>query len=236
MTTTMATIFRYITLQVFRTLGGMYYWLRNEWRPPIIWLVVTALIVCFPNYIGHVNNAKAETWYQWLYILAIEWWNVLSVQWWNVLAVYTLLALLWWAWQARKRVVLEDFMDYTVNPPKSDSRGLATLLVVRLAQQQELYRVVDEQRALSTEAKSNQAIDATIKVEDVSNFLTSAISAQSKFTLGPVEIPVGTLMSIIGRLVQGPRILGSLHKDKDVLILTAQRVGNQTAYSWRVDM
>ncbi len=126
-------------------------------------------------------------------------------------------------------------MDYTVNPPKSDSRGLATLLVVRLAQQQELYRVVDEQRALSTEAKSNQAIDATIKVEDVSNFLTSAISAQSKFTLGPVEIPVGTLMSIIGRLVQGPRILGSLHKDKDVLILTAQRVGSQTAYSWRVE-
>jgi hypothetical protein len=39
--------------------------------------------------------------------------------------------------------------------PQSDSRGLATLLVVRLAQQQELYRVVDEQRALSTEAKSN---------------------------------------------------------------------------------
>jgi len=193
------------------------------------------LIVCLPNYINNVHKANPETWYQWLYILAQEWWNVLYVQWWQVLGFYTILLLLWWTWKAKKRVVIEDFMDYTLNPPKSDSRGLATLLVVRLAQLQELYRVVDEQRALSTEAKSNQPIDATIKVEDVSEFLTNAISAQSKFSLGPLEIPVGTLLSLIGRLVQGPRILGSLHKDKDVVILTAQRVGSQTAYNWRVD-
>ncbi len=235
METTLSTGFRYIILQVSRAVGGIYYWLRTQWRPPIILLIVTALIVCLPNYINHVYNAKPETWYRWLNILAIEWWNVLSVQWWNVLAVYTLIVLLWWAWRARKRVVIEDFTDYTMNPPESDSRGLATLLVVRLAQLQELYRVVDEQRALSTEAKTNQPIDATLKVEDVSQFLTSAISAQSKFSLGPLQIPVGTLMSLVGRLVQGPRILGSLHKDKDVLILTAQRVGDQTAYSWRVD-
>jgi tetratricopeptide (TPR) repeat protein/succinate dehydrogenase hydrophobic anchor subunit len=225
MATTLATIFRYITLQVCRTLGNIYYWLRNEWRPPLIGLIVTALIVCLLNPVG---NAKAQPWYQ-------EWWAVLSAQWWTILAIYTLLTLILWAWGARKRVVIEDFTDYTTSPSEGASGGLATLLVVRLAQLQELYRVVDEQRALSTEAKSNQAIDATIKVEDVSNFLTSAISAQSKFSLGPVEIPVGTLMSLFGRLVQGPRILGSLHKDNDVLILTAQRVGYQTAYSWRVE-
>jgi tetratricopeptide (TPR) repeat protein len=225
MATTLATIFRYITLLIFRALGDIYYWLRNEWRPPLIGLIITALIVCLLNL---ASNAKAEPWYQ-------EWWAVLSAQWWTILAIYTLLMLIVWAWGARKRVVIEDFIDYTTSPSKGASRGLATLLVVRLAQLQELYRVVDEQRALSTEAKSNQAIDATIKVEDVSNFLTSAISAQSKFSLGPVEIPVGTLMSLFGRLVQGPRILGSLHKDKDVLILTAQRVGYQAAYSWRVE-
>jgi succinate dehydrogenase hydrophobic anchor subunit len=225
MTTTLATIFRYFTLRVCRTLGGMSYWLRHEWRPALIGLIVTVLIVCLLN---PVHNAKAEPWYQ-------EWWAVLSAQWWTVLVVYTLLVLILWVWRARKRVVIEDFTDYTRNPSKSASAGLATLLVVRLAQLQELYRVVDEQRALSTEAKSNQAIDATIKVEDVSNFLSSAISAQSKFSLGPVEIPVGTLMSLLGRLVQGPRILGSVHKDNDVLILTAQRVGYETAYSWRVD-
>jgi tetratricopeptide (TPR) repeat protein len=235
MTTTISTGFRYITLQVSRTLGRIYYWLRHEWRPPVFWLIVTTLIVCLPYFINDVHKANPETWDQWLYVLAQEWWNVLSAQWWHVLAVYTILLLLWWTWKAKKRVVIEDFMDYTMNPPKSDSRGLATLLVVNLAQLQELYRVVDEQRALSTEAKSNQPIDATIKVEDVSEFLSNAISAQAKFSLGPLEIPVGTLLSLIGRLVQGPRILGSLHKDKDVLILTAQRVGSQTAYNWRVD-
>jgi tetratricopeptide (TPR) repeat protein len=235
MSTNISIWFRYFTLHVSRTLGSIYYWLRGGWRPPVIWLIVITLIVCLPNYINNVHKANPETWYQWLSILAQEWWNVLSVQWWHVLAVYTILLLLWWTWQAKKRVVIEDFIDYTLNPPESDSRGLATLLVVRLAQLQELYRVVDEQRALSTEAKTNQPIDATIKVEDVSEFLTNAISAQSKFSLGPLEIPVGTLLSLIGRLVQGPRILGSLHKDKDVLILTAQRVGSQTAYNWRVD-
>jgi tetratricopeptide (TPR) repeat protein len=225
MAITLATIFRYITLRVFRALGDVYYWLRGEWRPPLIGLIVTALIVGLFNSAG---NTKAEPWY-------LKWWGVLSAQWWTILAIYTLFMLIIWAWGARKRVVIEDFIDYTTSPSKDAARGLATLLVVRLAQLQELYRVVDEQRALSTEAKSNQAIDATIKVEDVSNFLTSAISAQSKFSLGPVEIPVGTLMSLFGRLVQGPRILGSLHKENDVLILTAQRVGYQAAYSWRVE-
>jgi hypothetical protein len=64
MATPLATIFRYITLQVCRTLGNIYYWLRNEWRPPLIGLIVTALIVCLLNPIG---NAKAQPWYQ-------EWW------------------------------------------------------------------------------------------------------------------------------------------------------------------
>ncbi len=235
MATTISTGFRYITLRVSCTLGGIYYWLRHEWRPPVFWLIVTTLIICLPYFINDMHKANPTTWYQWLLVLAQELWNVLSAQWWHILAVYTILLLFWWTWKAKKRVVIEDFMDYTMNPPKSDSRGLSTLLVGRLAQLQELYRVVDEQRALSTEAKTNQPIDATIKLEDVSEFLTDAISAQAKFSLGPLEIPVGMLLSLFGRLVQGPRILGSLHKEKDVLILTAQRVGSQTAYNWRVD-
>lgn len=226
---------RYITLQACRTLGKLYYWLRTEWRPPFFWLLITTLVVCLPSYIDHVARAQARIWYQWLSILVTAWGSALSAQWVTVLAVYTILLLFWWAWQAKKRVVIEDFTDYTLNPQKADVKGLATLLVVQLAHLQELYRVVDEQRALSTEAKSSQPIDATIKVEDVSQFLSNAVSSQSKFSLGPLEIPVGTLLSLIGRLVQGPRILGSLHKNNDLLILTAQRVGDNAAYSWQVE-
>ncbi|HLQ29692.1 MAG TPA: hypothetical protein VK140_10720 [Ktedonobacteraceae bacterium] len=219
MSTIISTNLRYVTLGLSRAFGGFYYWLTRSWRPPLFWLILTGVAIWATDNYDIIFHHKAGTWFQW----------------WNVLAVYTLLWLLWWAWQARKRVVIEDFMDYTVSPPKSDSRGLATLLVVRLAQLQELYHVVDEQRSISTEAKSDQTIDATIKVEDVSQFLTGAISAQSKFSLGPLEIPVGTLLALIGRLVQGPRIIGSLHKDKDILTLTAQRVGGEATYSWRVD-
>ena len=235
MTTTISAVFRYVSFQVCRTVGSIYYWLRTDWRPAIIWLTIITLIVCLPDYIDQTYKTTANTWYERLSMFTATVGSVLSAQWRTVLASYTLLLLLWWAWQAKKRVVIEGFMDYTINPPQSDARGIATLLVVKLAQLQELFRVVDEQRALATEAKSNQPIDATIKVEDVSEFLSSAISAQSKFSLGPLEIPVGMLLSLIGRLVQGPRILGSLHKDKGILILTAQRLKGHTATSWRVD-
>ena len=122
-------------------------------------------------------------------------------QWWSILALYTLLWLIVWAWQARKRLVVEDFIDYVGDQPKPDARGLATFLVVRLGQLHNLYRSVDEQRAIPTSVLKNESIDATIKVEDVSEFLKNAVSVQSKLSLGPLEIPLGTLMALIGRLV-----------------------------------
>jgi tetratricopeptide (TPR) repeat protein len=152
-----------------------------------------------------------------------------------ILGIFTLILLFWWIWKARKRLVIENFTDYTGDQPKSDARGLATLVVVRLAHLRELYQAVDEKRAIPTSVGVNQSVDATIKVDNVSEFLKDAVSAQSRLTLGPLEIPVGTLFSLIGRIVQGPRIIGSLHKDNNQLILAAQRVGDKQSISWRVD-
>ncbi|HVB23232.1 MAG TPA: tetratricopeptide repeat protein [Ktedonobacteraceae bacterium] len=208
-----------LSLWIAHRLGRTFYLLKRGWFPPVFWLLVTAFFIWLIDTIRHIANPKADYWFQF----------------WYVLAVFVLLWLLWWAWQGHKRVVIETFMDYTGAAPVSDSQGLATLLVVQLAQLHELYRAVDEQRAISTAANSNQPIDATIKVDDVSDFLTGAVSAQSKLSLGPIEIPVGTLLALLGRFVQGPRIIGSLHKDNDNFILTAQRVGGRPAYSWRVD-
>src|SRR5947209_482052 len=62
-----------------------------------------------------------------------------------------------------------------------------------------------------------------------------AFNVQSKLSLGPLEIPLGTLMAMVGRLVQGPRIVGSLHKDKDCFILAAQKIGGKQSYRWQVE-
>lgn len=232
---------RNVVLWLARKLGSFLYWLRSEWRPPLFWLVVTAISVWL---VEHLVNPQSEPWFQGsnfqipyslltgIGTLFVGIW----LQWWKILALYTLVWLLWWAWQARKRVVVEDFVDYTSDQPKAAVEGLATLLVVRLGQLRELYQNVDEQRAIPTSVWINESVDATIKVGDISEFLKDAVTAQSKFSLGPLEIPVGTLMSLFGRFVQGPRIIGSLHEDKNLRILIAQRVGGgKQSHSWRVE-
>jgi len=131
--------------------------------------------------------------------------------------------------------VIEDFANYAGAQFDADVKGLATLLVVKLGQLHRLYRAVDERRAIPTSVAKNEAIDATIKVEDVGQFLKDAISSQSKLSLGPIEIPIGILMSLLGHIVQGPRIIGSFHKDNGDLVLTAQIVGGKYPFKWRVN-
>jgi len=140
-----------------------------------------------------------------------------------------------WALQARRRLVVEQFTNYVDKQFKADIQGLATLLVVRLGKLHELYRTVDEQRAIRTAVSESEAIDATIQVEDVSAFLRDAVSTSSEMSLGPIKIPIGILMSFIGRLVQGSRLIGSVHRNIQGFILTAQIVGGTYTFKWRVE-
>jgi tetratricopeptide (TPR) repeat protein len=194
-------------------------WVATEGRPALIGLVVTATaVVVFQN--------------------------------WSILGIYILVVLAWLAVQARKRVVVEEFVDHTgessVNGEEAGKsgkrkddlrlRGIATLLVVELARLQGLYRVVDERRAIGTAVGEGRPLDATVKVEALSEILQSAVSAESKVSLGPITIPIGTLMAILGRLVQGPQLTGALHDDGGALILTVQLTGGSgLRHSWRIE-
>ena len=165
-------------------------------------------------------------------------WNHAPGTWFNlltVLAVYTLTWLAIWVAKARRRLVVEEFVNYAGKELEQAVAGMANLLTTKLAHLHDLYSVVDEQRAIPTAAWTSESLDATISVDDVEAFLKDAVTSQSKLSLGPLEIPVGVLMSLVGRFVQGPRILGSLHKDKDHLMLTAQSNKKGAAFSWRVE-
>jgi len=194
-------------LWLARLIGRIFRYFNSEWRFLLFWLAVTALVVWLAE---HLRQFNLQGWNNLsLYTLVRELWSQfyspLSGIWsqgWMILGLFTLVLLLWWVWKARKRLVIENFTDYTGDQSKPDARGLATLVVVRLAHLRELYQEVDERRAIPTSVGVNQSIDATIKVEDVSEFLKDAVSAQSRLTLGPLEIPMGTLLSLIGRIVK----------------------------------
>ncbi len=250
--TILLTFLRYMALWLARICGRIYYFLSSEWMPPLFWLFVVIFSVSIVDYISLVNfdvlsQPKVKPlptqctliWFQFGSQQCSQLWPQLWSRLWSqlgsILALYTLLWLLWWAWKAHKSLVIEDFANYAGAQFDADVKGLATLLVVKLGQLHRLYRAVDERRAIPTSVAKNEAIDATIKVEDVGQFLKDAISSQSKLSLGPIEIPIGILMSLLGHIVQGPRIIGSFHKDNGDLVLTAQIVGGKYPFKWRVN-
>ena len=250
--TILLTFLRYMALWLARICGRIYYFLSSEWMPPLFWLFVVIFSVSIVDYISLVNfdvlsQPKVKPlptqctliWFQFGSQQCSQLWPQLWSRLWSqlgsILALYTLLWLLWWAWKAHKSLVIEDFANYAGAQFDADVKGLATLLVVKLGQLHRLYRAVDERRAIPTSVAKNEAIDATIKVEDVGQFLKDAISSQSKLSLGPIEIPIGILMSLLGHIVQGPRIIGSFHKDNGDLVLTAQIVGGKYPFRWRVN-
>src|SRR6266702_399102 len=250
--TILLTFLRYMALWLARICGRIYYFLSSEWMPPLFWLFVVIFSVSIVDYISLVNfdvlsQPKVKPlptqctliWFQFGSQQCSQLWPQLWSRLWSqlgsILALYTLLWLLWWAWKAHKSLVIEDFANYAGAQFDADVKGLATLLVVKLGQLHRLYRAVDERRAIPTSVAKNEAIDATIKVEDVGQFLKDAISSQSKLSLGPIEIPIAILMSLLGHIVQGPRIIGSFHKDNSDLVLTAQIVGGKYPFKWRVN-
>jgi tetratricopeptide (TPR) repeat protein len=200
-----------------RLLGWFYRYATTAWRLLVVLLGATALFVWTME---RVMQRPPGTWFNMG----------------GVLAVYVFLWLLLWAWQARKRTVIEEFAEYTGRDPKASALGVSTLLVSEITRLRALYRAVDEKRVITTTTyTAQQPIDATIKVDDVSDFLKGAVSSESELSIGWLKVPLGTLMALIGLFVRGPRITGSLHMKDEQLILVAQMEGGKRAYNWRVD-
>jgi tetratricopeptide (TPR) repeat protein len=152
----------------------------------------------------------------------------------KVVAVAAMLTLLQGAYQARKRIVIMPFTDYTGDAAlKSYVEGLASRLLNELAGIADLYRTIDEARPTPVK----EGIDVTVRVEDVGQTLRGAVSADSKVSLGPfLQVPIGAILAVVGRMVQGPRLTGSLYKEGEKLLLIAAINGGGLAGNWRVSV
>lgn len=185
----------------------------------------------------------------------------LPIQWWEGVLGWSITALFVAAMRAKVRVVIENFDDYRApasaetgaaaaagEEGKAESgneddtgkkegagdgkdAGTAVLLANRLATMRELYGFVDDPDRTPT---PDRPARATIQLDDPSSVLRSAVTTESTLSFGGVTIPLGAAMSLLGRLVQAPRLRGAIHGDEHSIVVTAELVMDGQPYAWRV--
>ena len=148
--------------------------------------------------------------------------------------------------RARSRVVVQQFVDYTQGDATA-VQGMATLLVAELSRLRQLYRVVNEDLsvplAVGVERRGGfgRGKDAgsflTVQAEEVTDVLSGAVASEAKAEVGPILIPIGAVLAALGRLMRGPRVVGSVHRTEagGGPTLAAQIVGSGPVLTWRVD-
>jgi hypothetical protein len=203
-------------------------------------------VIVYWNYLGD----------NFFYAMASSIITTISFHWEKILVIWFLLEVIILVMRTSHKlsIVAEDFTNSTPQEDKADDKsekgddkdepnpsGLADLLATNLNRISELYRDVDEQRAIRSESGAGRPIEATLKSGDIGDILNSSISEKSDIGFGPISIPLGSVTSVIGRLMQGPRITIGLHKTKDtnkeigdIFYLTATMTGSEP-YSWVVD-
>jgi tetratricopeptide (TPR) repeat protein len=210
-------------------------WITGGWRRPALWIVATALVLWL-----------VDRW-----IVSLSWLSL-----WSALVLAVVAAFAHAVWQARVRMVVEPFLDYTTVQPEqeedapraeaaTEAPGVNAILVSELAALRDLFRTVTRPRSgVQTAVGKGQPLQATLQLEDVGEFLRSASVGDSKLSIGPFTVPIGTVMAMLGRLAQGPRVSGALQvvrstgPDGDTLraaTLTAYYAGRDGLASWSVE-
>ncbi|HVG08443.1 MAG TPA: DUF6064 family protein [Thermoanaerobaculia bacterium] len=132
---------------------------------------------------------------------------------------------------ARRRIIISGFTNRTGEAElDSLAAGLASRLHNELASITSLYRTIDE----AMPPQKGSVIGVTVGVEDVVSSLNDVLTADASIKLGKIEIPVGLLFQGLSRLVQGPRLSGSVHREGTNYLVIADLTGGGMCGSWRV--
>ena len=144
---------------------------------------------------------------------------------------------------AQRRIVIESFADQVHPADKADpaAAGLPALVRQELNRLRQLYdppsrRVGVEVQGLGVDTVGSQSsILLDVSGGDVSDTLRTAVTADSKVTVGFLSVPVAPALALLERVLQGPRLAGSLHRDGTALVLTAElrRRGDQRTWLLR---
>jgi hypothetical protein len=153
---------------------------------------------------------------------------------WNVASLWVLGLIAWWVAQARGRLFIAAFDDYSGKAAGVDAQGLGVLVATELASLSDLFNEFEAGRPIQATPEKLVPVSASFQTESPSQFLEKAVSAETSFQLGPFKFPVGIVLNLIGRLVQGPRLAGQIHRDGDQRIVTVSLTGHRGELSWRI--
>lgn len=215
--------FRYLALWTSSSLGKIYSVLKSGWRPWLLLLLVVSVIVWLRGLLIGDPYTQEE-------ILMEEFLS-------NVLVLAAMIALLKWAYEMRDRIIIQEFKNYTGDDTlKHHAECISSTLLNELARLKKLYGTVDASTpyGLDQHMKRANEFSAPINVENVGASLKDAISSDSKISVGSIQIPIGTITGLISRAVEGPRLMGSLHKDGQRFILLAGLSGDKFRGKWKV--
>lgn len=153
---------------------------------------------------------------------------------WNVLSIWAFGLVAWWVVKARRRLVIGAFEDHSDKQSGIDAGGFGVLVATELASLSDLFSEFEEGRNIQSISEKMEPINSTFQTESTSDFLQNTVSAETKFSLGPLQIPVGIILSLVGKLVQGPRITGQLHRDAGQRMITVRLLGSLGDRVWSV--
>jgi len=133
----------------------------------------------------------------------------------KIFGVYIIILIIYGLWKSRSFLVIEEFSDDTSSDEKNKITGLKSLLIAELNRINQLYLDVDEQRPIATSAGECQQVSAMLMVDDTGDLLAKTEIIGAKFSLGSIEMPVGLFISLFNSISRGPRIRGSIRKEKE---------------------
>jgi tetratricopeptide (TPR) repeat protein len=220
---------RVLVLWVARHLGAARHWLLTDWRFLALGFAACGEVLWAADAVVAAMDIGSLMLPERLFTPG------------NVASLFAVAVVGYWVWGVRRRTVVEEVANHTSEADKISSKGLSALLVSDLMRLSALCRAVDEKRPIQTVADLNKQvgaqdrIDPAIKVDDLGESLRGMVSAESKLAVGPLQLPIGAVMAIAGKLLQGSRITCSLHRHGEAFILTAQLVGRGRALAWRVE-
>jgi tetratricopeptide (TPR) repeat protein len=237
-----ATRVRWYRLRAHRLAGRVQATRLYHWAPFLGWLALTAAVLTGAQLLVNDVLAGLPIW-GWLEIGEPHV-NALSLE--GVLLAYACVMGLRWLTRARERVVVDDFVDFTTHDAKAVS-GMATLLATELTGLRSLYSSINDTLAVpvavGVHSHSSGGRDAepgaflSVRADDLSDMLKGAVASEAKISVGPLLLPIGSIAALFGRLVRGPRVLGSVHRTESGggPTLTAQILGARQKRTWRVD-
>ncbi|MCX6674438.1 MAG: hypothetical protein NTY37_11750 [Methanothrix sp.] len=238
--------FRYLAWWVSQGLGIIIKWLRSGWTIAVLLVLGVAsalfirgtiinsqknITINRPPYSFIINNAT------WAEPISVNWIDVLSPDFWmKVLAVLALLLLAYQAYKSRKRIVLLLFSNQTGDEElKSSIEGISSLLQNELARLTRLCNEVDDTNPYNpgTLTFNERSSSANLSVS-VEESLENIVTSDTKVKLGPLEIPVGATIGLLAKVIKGPQLTGSLHKEDGRLVLIANLKGGGFNNDWRI--